>query len=189
MLCLFPNSSVAASTKSSPGGEAPQPVACRRLDERAPIPIDSRDRGTVLLSNCEVCISPKSGSARMSRISYIRFLGVCSLPATIQFQSIRWVEFIIPVRNPLKYRSWDWTWGKTPAFSYEREGRFAGQPLRVAYRAKKGILSDVCLESPLIDAGHAAHLLNGSRLDPDGFSKICFALAGERAQELMELLM
>ena len=111
------------------------------------------------------------------------------MPATIQFQSIRWVEFIIPVRNPLKYRSWDWTWGKTPAFSYEREGRFAGQPLRVAYRAKKGILSDVCLESPLIDAGHAAHLMNGSRLDPDGFSKICFALAGERAQELMELLM
>ena len=68
-------------------------------------------------------------------------------------------------------------------------GSFAGQALRVAYRAKKGILSDVCLESPLIDAGHAAHLMNGSRLDPDGFSKICFALAGERAQELMELLM
>ena len=88
-----------------------------------------------------------------------------------------------------KYRSWDWTWGKTPAFSYEREGCFAGQPLRVSYRAKKGILSDVCLESPLIDAGHAARLMNGSRLDPDGFSKICFALAGERAQELMELLM
>lgn len=88
-----------------------------------------------------------------------------------------------------KYRSWDWTWGKTPAFSYERAGCFAGQPLRVAYRAKKGILSDVCLESPLIDAGHAARLLNGSRLNPDGFSKICFALAGERAQELMELLM
>ena len=88
-----------------------------------------------------------------------------------------------------KYRSWDWTWGETPAFSYEREGRFAGQPLRVAYKAKKGVLSDAGIESPFIDAERAAHLLNGSRLDPDGLQKICFALAGERAGELMEYLM
>ncbi|MGN0185343.1 MAG: biotin/lipoate A/B protein ligase family protein [Aristaeellaceae bacterium] len=88
-----------------------------------------------------------------------------------------------------KYRSWDWTWGKTPSFSYEREGSFAGQPLHVAYKAKKGILSDACIESRFIDAEHAAHLLNGSRLDPDGLQKICFVLAGERAGELMEYLM
>ena len=87
-----------------------------------------------------------------------------------------------------KYRSWDWTWGKTPSFSYEREGSFAGQPLRVAYKAKKGVLSDAGIESPFIDAERAAHLLNGSRLDPDGLQKICFTLAGERAGELMELL-
>ena len=88
-----------------------------------------------------------------------------------------------------KYRSWDWTWGKTPSFSYERAGSFAGQPLRVAYKAKKGVLSDACIESPFIDAERAALLLNGSRLDPDGLQKICFALAGERAGELMEYLM
>ena len=87
-----------------------------------------------------------------------------------------------------KYRSWDWTWGKTPSFSYERAGSFAGQPLRVAYKAKKGVLSDAGIESPFIDAERAAHLLNGSRLDPDGLQKICFTLAGERAGELMELL-
>ena len=87
-----------------------------------------------------------------------------------------------------KYRSWDWTWGKTPSFSYEREGSFAGQPLRVAYKARKGVLSDAGIESPFIDAERAAHLLNGSRLDPDGLQKICFTLAGERAGELMELL-
>ena len=88
-----------------------------------------------------------------------------------------------------KYRSWDWTWGKTPSFSYERAGSFAGQPLHVAYKAKKGILSDTVIESPCIDAEQAAALLNGSRLDPDGFSKICFELAGPHAQELMELLL
>ena len=87
-----------------------------------------------------------------------------------------------------KYRSWDWTWGKTPSFSYERAGSFAGQPLHVAYKAKKGVLCDACIESPVIDASLAASLMNGSRLDPDGLQKICFALAGERAGELMELL-
>lgn len=88
-----------------------------------------------------------------------------------------------------KYRSWDWTWGKTPSFSYEREGSFAEQSLRVSYRAKKGIISDAVIESPFIDAEHVEQLLNGSRLDPDGFSKICFELAGPRAQEIMEYLM
>ena len=88
-----------------------------------------------------------------------------------------------------KYRSWDWTWGKTPSFSYAREGRFAGHPLHVAYKAKRGVLSDVSVESPLIDADRAAQLLNGSRLDPDALQKICFELAGSHAEELMELLM
>ncbi|MDO5322675.1 MAG: lipoate--protein ligase [Clostridia bacterium] len=88
-----------------------------------------------------------------------------------------------------KYRSWDWIWGKTPTFSYERAGSFAGHPLRVAYKAKKGVLCDACIESPVIDAYLAASLMNGSRLDPDGFAKICFVLAGSRAEELLELLM
>ena len=28
------------------------------------------------------------------------------------------------------YQSWDWTWGKTPAFTYERTAEFAGRPIR-----------------------------------------------------------
>lgn len=36
-----------------------------------------------------------------------------------------------------KYRSWEWTWGKTPAFAYEKTGVFAGAPIRVAYQAKR----------------------------------------------------
>ena len=32
-----------------------------------------------------------------------------------------------------KYHSWEWTWGKTPAFTYEKSGTFAGVPIRVAY--------------------------------------------------------
>ena len=88
-----------------------------------------------------------------------------------------------------KYRSWDWTWGKTPAFTYEKSGHFRGAPIRVAYRAKGGIVSDAVIDCAAIDGALATQLLNGSRLDPEGFAAICRRLAGERAEELMDWLM
>lgn len=88
-----------------------------------------------------------------------------------------------------KYRSWDWTWGKTPAFAYERSCVFAGKPAEISYRARKGIVAEARIDSPVIDGPLAASLLNGARLDPEGFADICRKLAGERAEELLELLM
>ena len=88
-----------------------------------------------------------------------------------------------------KYRSWAWTWGKTPAFTYEKSGTFAGVPIRVAYQAKKGIVSDASIDCAALDEAEAARLLNGSRLDPEGFAGICRALVGKRAEELMDWLL
>lgn len=88
-----------------------------------------------------------------------------------------------------KYRSWEWTWGKTPAFTYEKSGVFAGAPIRVAYRARKGVLSDVHVACPALDAPRAEALLNGARLDPDGFAEICAELAGDRADALLDWLL
>ena len=88
-----------------------------------------------------------------------------------------------------KYRSWEWTWGKTPAFTYEKSGQFHGAPIRVAYQAKRGIVSSAVIDCDAIDGALATQLLNGSRLDPEGFAAICRRLAGERAEELMEWLM
>lgn len=88
-----------------------------------------------------------------------------------------------------KYRSWEWTWGKTPAFEYEKNGMFMNQPIAVSYRAKKGIVSDVRIQSDALDGERAKALLEGARLDPDGFCEICRTLAGERAGELMDWLM
>lgn len=88
-----------------------------------------------------------------------------------------------------KYHSWEWTWGRTPAFSYERSGNFAGEPVSVTYRAKKGIVSDVRINSPVIDGEQAAALLNGTRLGPEGFEGICRKLAGDRVEELLEFLL
>ena len=88
-----------------------------------------------------------------------------------------------------KYRSWEWTWGRTPAFTYEKSGAFAGAPIRVAYQAKKGIVSNAELDCDAVDGAEAARLLNGQRLDPEGFAEICRALVGERAEELMDWLL
>ena len=87
------------------------------------------------------------------------------------------------------YHAWDWTWGKTPAFAYEKTGVFAGAPIRVAYQAKRGIVSGVTVDCPLLDGGLAAALLEGGRLDPERFSSVCLRVAPDRADELMDWLM
>lgn len=88
-----------------------------------------------------------------------------------------------------KYRSWGWTWGKTPGFTFQREDVFAGQRFFARYQAKRGIVSDAEVVCPAVDGEKAAQWLNGARLDPEGFAEICRALAGDRAEELLELLL
>lgn len=88
-----------------------------------------------------------------------------------------------------KYRGWEWTWGRTPAFTYEKRGRFAGEPFWAAYAAKHGIVENAAVDCPAVDGALAARLLNGARLCPEGFAEICGTLAGERGPELLELLM
>lgn len=87
-----------------------------------------------------------------------------------------------------KYRSWEWTWGKTPAFTYEKSGVFVNDPIHISYQAKRGILSDVKIECAGIDKEFAAQLLNGTRLDPEGIAQLCRKLVGDRQPELLNLL-
>ena len=127
-------------------------------------------------------------------------------PMTLEEFKIRLLDRMVPPGSPRltltaeqeesvcrlrdeKYRSWEWTWGKTPAFTYEKSGTFAGVPIRVAYQAKKGIVSGAEIDCDALDGAEAARLLNGSRLDPEGFDEICRALVGERAEELMDWLL
>ena len=87
-----------------------------------------------------------------------------------------------------KYHSWEWTWGRTPSFTYERTGIFAGGPFRASYQAKRGIVSNVSVEGKNLDGRRAEKLLEGARLSPEVFGEICGRLAGERSKELLELL-
>ena len=87
------------------------------------------------------------------------------------------------------YQSWDWTWGKTPAFTYEKTAEFAGRPIRVRYEARHGLIRNAAVQSDAIDAARASALLEGARLDPALFLDVCQALAGERAAELFDIFM
>ncbi len=87
------------------------------------------------------------------------------------------------------YQSWDWTWGKTPAFTYEKTAEFAGRPIRVRYEARHGLIRNAAVRSDAIDAARASALLEGARLDPALFLDVCQALAGERAAELFDIFM
>ena len=87
------------------------------------------------------------------------------------------------------YQSWDWTWGKTPAFTYEKTAEFAGRPIRVRYEARHGLIRNAAVQSDAIDAARASALLEGARLDPALLLDVCQALAGERAAELFDIFM
>lgn len=87
-----------------------------------------------------------------------------------------------------KYHSWSWTWGKTPAFTYEKMGNFAGKPIRVVYRARGGILSDVICECEAIDDTHVMRLLEGQHLEPIYFEQVARQIAGDHAEEFLNWL-
>lgn len=88
-----------------------------------------------------------------------------------------------------KYHSWEWTWGKTPPFTYERTGSFAGEPFRASYQAKHGIVSAASIECGALDCALAGTLLDGAKLDPENFAQICETLAGPKSGELLDLLL
>lgn len=87
------------------------------------------------------------------------------------------------------YHAWDWTWGKTPAFTYEKRAEFAGKPIFVRYEARRGLLRNAEVRSDALDAQALCAMLNGVRLDPALFLELCRTLAGERAEELLDCLM
>lgn len=87
-----------------------------------------------------------------------------------------------------KYRSWEWTWGKTPSFTYEKNGYLGDDPIFISYCAHRGILSEVRIRCSSVDGELASNLLNGARLDPEGLAAACSRLAGDRKCDLLDLL-
>ncbi|PKK40170.1 Lipoate-protein ligase A [Clostridiaceae bacterium JG1575] len=77
-----------------------------------------------------------------------------------------------------KYRTFEWTFGKSPAFSFRREVLFQGRQFLIAYEAKKGRIVSM---APLKDYPGLADALLGQRLDLvslEAFLSVRFGLYG-----------
>lgn len=74
-----------------------------------------------------------------------------------------------------KYRTWDWTFGKSPAFTYRRDFPLNGVERHVEYEASKGVIREFRLtpEEPELCAA-----LTGLRLDPPALREALMAFPG-----------
>ena len=88
-----------------------------------------------------------------------------------------------------KYKSWEWTWAKTPSFVFEKEGIFEGMPISISYTTKKGIVSDFKLSCELIDEKKAKDLFNGQRFCVEVFEELVYNLVGHTKEKLIKLIM
>ena len=88
-----------------------------------------------------------------------------------------------------KYKSWDWTWAKTPSFVFEKEGIFEGMPISISYSTKKGIVSDFKLSCELIDEKKAGELFNERKFSVEVFEELAYNLVGDNKKNLIKLIM
>ncbi|MGM9618542.1 MAG: lipoate--protein ligase [Oscillospiraceae bacterium] len=61
-----------------------------------------------------------------------------------------------------KYRSWEWNFGKSPAFTYRRRFTLHGAERQVAYQANKGVIREISFDPPEPALSEA---LTGRRLE------------------------
>ena len=74
-----------------------------------------------------------------------------------------------------KYRTWEWTFGRSPAFTYRRAFSLGGAEQQVEYRAAKGVIQEI---SFLPEQPQLSRLLTGRRLDPRELREVLRDQAG-----------
>ena len=70
-----------------------------------------------------------------------------------------------------KYHSWEWTFGKTPYFSFEREGVFREKKLRISYQVRKGRIEEFSLHSPVFSEQEAKEAFQGQAFSLELFEE------------------
>lgn len=74
-----------------------------------------------------------------------------------------------------KYKSWEWTYGHSPKFTFQREFDFQDGRMSVSYKAVKGIIQEITLDPP-DDRIRAS--LTGQRLNVEELQKIFARIPG-----------
>ena len=91
-----------------------------------------------------------------------------------------------------KYHSWEWTYGKTPHFSFEKEGIFQGEKIRFSYQVRKGRIEDFTIQSPYFSEEEVRALFQGQpfslELFEEKFSDLTERLKPQDSKEVREAL-
>ena len=92
-----------------------------------------------------------------------------------------------------KYHSWEWTYGKTPHFSFEKEGIFQGEKIRISYQVRKGRIEDFTIQSPYFSEEEVRALFQGQpfslELFEEKFSDLVERLQNQDSMECREALL
>jgi lipoate--protein ligase len=92
-----------------------------------------------------------------------------------------------------KYHSWEWTYGKTPHFSFEKEGIFQGEKIRISYQVRKGRIEDFTIQSPYLSEEEVRALFQGQpfslELFEEKFSDLVERLQNQDSMECREALL
>ena len=88
-------------------------------------------------------------------------------------------------RRAEKYRSWDWTWGRSPDFGFKNSRRFPGGRISVSLDVSGGVINSAAVSGDFmasVPCGALVDALIGSKYDRNSvFSRIC----GLNLQEIL----
>ncbi|MEA4965361.1 MAG: biotin/lipoate A/B protein ligase family protein [Oscillospiraceae bacterium] len=103
-------------------------------------------------------------------------------PAGLRAEQLQSVEQLAEE----KYRTWLWNCGRSPAFTCRAEGQVGDAPVSVAYAAKKGVICDCRITSPVLGDLSGAFL--DAALRPDLILRLCRELT-DRPETLADLIL
>ncbi len=80
-----------------------------------------------------------------------------------------------------KYATWDWTYGRSPAFSCETVFDYAGQETGICYEARRGVIESVRFGLADETLEEAAGRLRGVQLEKEALDRALAGLSGLQA--------
>ena len=96
-----------------------------------------------------------------------------------------------------KYRSWDWTYGRSPQYTFKNKARFDGGSIEILLNVEKGIIKNAAFSGDYMavcDSSPAVAALSGTRYRPEDVSEALEALdiaaifGGITAKEIEEVI-
>ena len=77
-----------------------------------------------------------------------------------------------------KYKSWDWTFGRSPAYTFEKQSEIDGEIITAEYSAKKAVIEEISITSDMKVYARLCERLKGQKVVPAEIEKICFEETG-----------